>query len=84
MSATKVTIHGTGTGNCSLTGKCDVQGLTVSFDDGTVQEAFLSRKSFFQILDLKFAQAPKQASNPEPKPAVLASPNGPPAVLAAK
>ena len=80
MSATKVTIHGSGIGTCTLTGKADVDGLTVTFDDGTVKEAFLSWKSFRQLLSLKSAQAVK----PEPKPAVLASPNGPPAVLAAK
>src|SRR5476651_604266 len=80
MSAIKVTIHGSGTGTCSLTNKSDSDGLTVTFDDGTVKEAFLSWKSFRQLLSLKSAQAVK----PEPKPAVLASPNGPPAVLAAK
>ena len=80
MSATKVTIHGTGLGTCTLTGKSDVDGLTVSFDDGTVKEAFLSWKSFRQLLSLKTAQTVRS----EPKPAVLASPNGPPAVVAAK
>ena len=80
MSATKVTIHGAGLGTCTLTGKSDVDGLTVTFDDGTVKEAFLSWKSFRQLLSLKSAQAVK----PEPKPAVLASLNGPPAVLAPK
>ena len=57
-----------------------MDGLTVSFDDGTVKEAFLSWKSFRQLLSLKTAQSVP----PEPKPAVLSSPNGPPAVLAAK
>lgn len=80
MSAITVTIHGSGTGDCSLTGKTGVDGLTVTFDDGTVKEAFLSFKSFRQLLSLKFAQAPK----PEPKPAAVASPNGPPAVLGTK
>ena len=55
MSATKVTIHGAGLGTCTRTGKSDVDGLTVTFDDGTVKEAFLSWKSFRQLLSLKSA-----------------------------
>ena len=73
MSAIKVTIHGTGLGTCTLTGKSDVDGLTVTFDDGTVKEAFLSWKSFRQLLSLKSNQAVK----PEPKPAGVPSTNGP-------
>jgi hypothetical protein len=65
MSPIKVTIHGTGSGPCSLTGK-DGDGLSVSFDDGTVRESFLSWKAFRQLLSMKTAQNGK----PEPKPAV--------------
>lgn len=79
MNAIRVTIHGAGTGNCSLTGKTDVDGLTVTFDDGTVKEAFLSYKSFRQLLSLKFVQGGK----PETKPTAVPSGNEP-AVLAAK
>ena len=38
MSAIKVTIHGTGNGVCSLHEK-EGDGITVSFDDGTVRES---------------------------------------------
>ena len=31
MSAIKVTIHGTGSGTCSLTGKEGTDGLTITF-----------------------------------------------------
>ena len=34
----------------------DTDGLTVTFDDGTVKEAFLSWKSFRQLLALKTLQ----------------------------
>jgi hypothetical protein len=83
MSATKVTIHGAGLGTCTLTGKSDVDGLTVTFEDGTVKEAFLSWKSFRQLLSLKSAQAVKPEPKAEPKPAPAMSGNGP-AVLATK
>lgn len=73
LSAIKATIHSTGSGPCSLTGK-DADGLTVTFDDGTVKEAFLSWKSFRQLLALKSAQAVKPelrapALPPAPVPA---------------
>jgi hypothetical protein len=54
-----VTIHGAGTGTCSLTGKESADGLTVTFEDGTVREAFLSWKSFKQLLALKTNQGVK-------------------------
>ncbi len=50
--ATELTIHGTGSGTCSLTGRTG-DGLTVSFQDGTVTESFLSWKGFQQLLALK-------------------------------
>src|SRR4051812_14013755 len=57
----KLTIHGTGTGPCALTGKeCD--GLTVTFDDGTVTNSFLSWKAFRQLLGMKAGQTPKAAA----------------------
>ena len=68
MSAIRVTIHGTGSGLYSLTGKEGSDGLTVTFEDGTVSAAFLSWKAFRQLLGLKTAQA-----KPEPKPAVPAA-----------
>jgi hypothetical protein len=60
-----------------------VDGLTVTFEDGTVKEAFLSWKSFRQLLSLKSAQAVKPEPKAEPKPAPAMSGNGP-AVLATK
>jgi hypothetical protein len=53
MSALKITIHSTGSGVCSLTGKDEADGITVTFEDGTVQQAFLSWKGFRQLLSLK-------------------------------
>lgn len=73
MGSTYVTIHGTGTGVCSLSGKTEVDGLIVSFEDGTVKEAFLSWKGFRQLLSLKSGQAVK----PEPKSAAVPVGNGP-------
>lgn len=59
MTPIKVTIHGSGIGSCLLSGKPDCDGLTVTLDDGTVKEAFLSWKSFRQLLALKSSQVPK-------------------------
>jgi hypothetical protein len=53
MSLLKITIHSTGSGTCSLTGKSETDGITVTFEDGTVQQAFLSWKGFRQLLSLK-------------------------------
>jgi len=58
----KLTIHSTGTGRCSLTGKEDCDGLTLSFEDGSVQEAFLSWRGFRQLLGLTAGQKPVQES----------------------
>ncbi len=55
---TKLLIHSTGTGMCSLTGK-ETDGLTVSFEDGTVKETFLSWRGFKQLLGLKSGQKPE-------------------------
>lgn len=48
----ELTIHGTGAGTCSLTGK-DGDGMTVTFKDGTVKEAFLSHRAFLQLVRMK-------------------------------
>ena len=40
----KVTIHETGAGTDSLTGKEQSDGLTVSFEDGSVERLFLSEE----------------------------------------
>ena len=69
MSQLKVTIHSTGSGVCSLTGKNESDGLTVSFEDGTVREAFLSWKGFRQLLSLKA----NRGQTPEPKGAAKSS-----------
>lgn len=62
----RVTIHQAGDGVCSLSGK-EGDGLTVSFDDGTVTEQHLSWKSFRQLVAMKTAQAAtKPASKPIP------------------
>lgn len=53
----KLTIHSTGEGVCSLTGK-EGAGLTVSFEDGTVKESFLCWKGFQQLLGLKAGRRP--------------------------
>jgi hypothetical protein len=65
MSAFKLTIHSTGIGTCPLSGR-EGDGLTVTFEDGTVKETFLSWKGFRQLLGLKATQT----SKPEVKPAV--------------
>jgi len=62
MSSVKLTIHSTGNGTCSLTGKEDCDGLTLSFEDGTVQEAFLSWRGFRQLLGLTAGQKPPKES----------------------
>jgi len=51
----KVTILSTGNGNCSLTGR-ETEGLTISFEDGTLRDSFLSWKGFRQLLALKTGQ----------------------------
>ena len=63
--AIKVTILGAGSGVCSLTGR-EADGITVSFDDGTVRDSFLSWRAFRQLLALKTAQGQKPEA---PRPA---------------
>ncbi len=61
----KLTIHSTGAGTCLLSGKEGADGLTVTFEDGTVKESFLSWRAFRQLLGLKAGRAGK----PDPRPA---------------
>jgi hypothetical protein len=69
MTAVKLTIHGTGTGTCSLTGK-EADGLTVTFDDGTLTDSFLSWKGFQQLLGMKAGKnGKKPAAVPHGQPA---------------
>ena len=65
MNAIKVTIHEAGSGVCSLSGK-EGDGLTVTFDDGTVTQQHLSWKSFRQLVAMKTSQ---NGSKPAAKPA---------------
>ena len=51
----KIAIHGSGMGPCALTGK-ETDGVTVTFEDGTVKDAFLSWKAFRQLINLKTGQ----------------------------
>ena len=66
MSAIKVTILGTGKGMCSLTGKAETDGLTITFDDNTVVGAFLSWRAFRQLLSLKLGQNGKPTGSVTP------------------
>jgi hypothetical protein len=59
-----VTIHSMGSGTCSFSGKEATDGLTVTFKDGTAKEAFLSTKSFLQLLRMKAGQKQKAAAIP--------------------
>jgi hypothetical protein len=70
--AIELTIHGTGTGMCVLSGK-EGEGLTVSFGDGTVKEAFLSTKAFHQLVKMKCGGGAKKPPVPQAQPV-----NGPP------
>ncbi len=62
----KLTIHSTGTGTCLLTGK-ETDGLTVSFEDGTIRESFLSWRGFRQLLGLKAGTTKRASSHPAGK-----------------
>jgi hypothetical protein len=70
MAAIKVTIHSTGNGKCSLTEK-DGDGLTVSMEDGTVNEQFLSWRAFRQLLAMKANKGALPAAAPKPAPAPI-------------
>jgi len=78
MSEIKATIHGLGQGTCPLTDK-EGDGLTVTLDDGTVTEQFLSWKGFRQLLAMKMGGGKKAPKKSEPPAALPALPvaNGP-------
>ena len=63
----KLTIHSTGNGSCALTGR-ESDGLTVTFEDGTIQEVFLSWRAFRQLLSLKNGQGKQTSVKKEPPP----------------
>ena len=65
MAAIKVTIHSTGNAVCALTQK-EAEGLSVSMDDGTVKEQFLSWRAFRQLLAMKAGQGAAPAAKPAP------------------
>lgn len=65
MTAIEVTIHGTGTGTCSLTDK-EGEGVTVTFKDGTTTEAFLSTRAFMQLVRMKAGPVEKSKARPVP------------------
>ena len=69
-----VTIHHAGSGLCSLTGR-EGDGLTVSFEDGTVKNQFLTYKAFRQLLAMKLTPA-KPEAKPEVRIPVAAPANG--------
>lgn len=78
----KLTIHSTGSGTCALTGKEGSDGLTVTFDDQTVKEGFLSWKAFRQLLGMKAGQTkapPAEHRTPPgvPQAVMPAGGNGP-------
>jgi hypothetical protein len=53
-------VHNIGNGVSALSEK-EGDGVTVSFNDGTLNEAFLTTKDLFQLLKLKLAQKKPQA-----------------------
>jgi hypothetical protein len=63
-----VTIHQAGSGLCSLTNK-EGDGLTVTFDDGTVRNQFLTYKAFRQLLTMKLTPAKLEVKVPLAAPA---------------
>jgi hypothetical protein len=70
----KILVHDAGTGTCSLTGK-EQDGLTVTFEDGTVTSQFLSWKAFRQLLAMKTAGNGKAPGPSKPAPAALVVPS---------
>lgn len=66
----ELTIHGAGAGTCSLTGR-EGEGMTVTFKDGTVKEAFLSQRAFMQLVRMKAGAAdrPDRPARPAAAPA---------------
>jgi len=64
-----------------LSGKDGTDGLTVTFEDGTVTQQHLSWKSFRQLVAMKTAQS---AVKPAPRPIAIAVPATPPPIAVAK
>ena len=58
-----VTIHQAGSGLCSLTNK-EGDGITVSFEDGTVKNQFLTYRAFRQLLAMKLTPAKAESKVP--------------------
>ena len=73
MNSIELTIHGTGNGTCSLTGK-ECEGVTVTFKDGTTKEAFLSTKAFMQLVRMK--SGPGEKARPKPTVSAAVPVNG--------
>lgn len=63
-----VTIHHAGSGLCSLTNK-EGDGLTVTFEDGTVKNQFLTYKAFRQLLAMKLTPTKPESKLPLTAPA---------------
>ncbi len=83
MSPIRIIFHSAGTGIDSLTGK-ETEGITVSFEDGTLSNSFLSWKSFKQLLAMKARQNEKATPAPVPIPAAQVKPQGNAIPIAAK
>lgn len=66
----KIAVHSSGSGTCSLSGKEEMDGLTVAFEND--QPCFLSKKAFWQLLGMRMAQArhgePKAPAKPAAQP----------------
>jgi hypothetical protein len=75
MMSIDLTIHGTGVGQWSLSGK-EGEGIVVTFKDGTLREGFLSYRAFQQLIKMKFAPAPKPPPAAPAQPAPTAAGNG--------
>jgi hypothetical protein len=76
MSA-KVIIHSCGTGLCALSGK-EGEGMTVTFEDGTLREGFLSHRAFQQLIKMKVApQGGTKPAVPQAAPVAAIPANGP-------
>ena len=64
MAAVRLSVMSAGVGTCSLSGKEGVEGLHLTFEDGTVTNQFLSTKAFLQLLRMKTSQTPKAEAKP--------------------
>ena len=64
--AIKITLHGTQSGSCSLSGKeCD-EGFLVEFHDEGEGQVFLSQKSFIALAKMKMAKGKKDQNGKPP------------------